>query len=105
MVGKGNQKSSRTTLPSQNILGLALCLFHESVFGVFHVTPAAIRFSDDSAVFVIDSDSPANRCVTSSNTASSKASLQFQLLGREKGPFQSSTDVEMNFLVLCGFPG
>jgi hypothetical protein len=63
------------------------------VFGVFHVAPAAIGFSDDSAVFVIDSDGPANRCVvpgrrvTSSNTAYSKASLQFQLLGREKGPF------------------
>jgi len=61
MVGKGKpKKSSRTTLPSQNILGLALCLFHESVFDVFHVTPAAIRFSDNPAVFVIDSDSPAN---------------------------------------------
>jgi hypothetical protein len=57
MVGKGEPKKLRgRPLPSQNILGLALCLFHESVFGVFHVTPAAIRFSNDSAVFVIDSD-------------------------------------------------
>jgi hypothetical protein len=53
---------------------------------------------------VIDSDGPANRCVvprrrvTSSNTAYSKASLQFQLLGREKGAFQGSTGVEVNFL-------
>jgi hypothetical protein len=33
----------------------------------------------------------------------SKASPQFQLLSREKGAFQSSTGVEVNFLVLCGF--
>ena len=41
--------------------------------------------------------------VTSSHTAYFKASLQFQLLSREKGAFQSSTGVEVNFLVLCGF--